>query len=90
VITFSADKDLTSAPRVGSVIGWHVTETAGAAANVALRNGSVTGPIIVNIRLPAVAGGNSVHVALARPALFPKGLFVDVVSGTVIGSIQPG
>lgn len=87
--TFTTSRDLTSAPRVGSVLGFHVAETAGAAAVVRLRDGSVTGAIFSEVRLPSVTGGNSVHFAANRPMLFPKGLYVEV-SGTVVGSIQPG
>jgi hypothetical protein len=89
MIAFTADTDLTSAPRVESVLGFHVAETAGAAATVFLRNGGAGGTIVIDIRLPLVAGGNSIHFAAQRPMLFPKGLYIDV-TGTVQGSIQPG
>lgn len=88
MIPFSADLDLTT--RVFRVVGFHIAETAGAAAVVNLRNGSVTGDIFVQVRLPAIAGGNSIHHSFTTRAQFPKGLFVDVVSGTVVGAIQQG
>jgi hypothetical protein len=86
---FSADTDLTDAPKVTKVTGFHITETAGAAASVKLRNGSATGTVFVDVRLPAVVGGNSIHFAADRPLIFNKGLYVDVVTGTVTGTIVP-
>jgi hypothetical protein len=91
MIVFTADKDLTSAPRVGSVLGFHVAETTGVVATVELKNGGASGTVVITIKLPGVTGGNSVHFAANRPMLFPKGLYVDVTTaGAVQGSIQPG
>jgi len=87
MLYFTADTDFTN--RCFKVAGFHVTETAGAAASVQLRDGGASGQIVVDIRLPLVAGGNSIHFSdAARPLLFNKGLYVDV-TGTVTGTIVP-
>jgi hypothetical protein len=87
MFTFNDDTDFTS--RCKRVSGFHITETAGAAASVKLRNGSITGTVFADVRLPAVTGGNSIHFAADRPLLFNKGLYVEVVTGAVTGTIVP-
>jgi hypothetical protein len=44
--------DLTSAPRVTKVKGWHIS-AGGVASTVVLLNGGVGGPIIAEIKVPA-------------------------------------
>jgi hypothetical protein len=86
VRTFTGTIDLTAT--VKRVISFFVSETAGAAAVVNFRNGSSTGAIFQQVRLPAVTGGNSIHVVFAKPLLLPSGLYVEVVSGTLVGGVQ--
>ena len=84
---FNADTDLTAVCK--RVAGFHITETAGAAAIVQLKDGGSSGQVVVDIRLPAVTGGNSIHFSDGqRPLLFNKGLYVDI-TGTVTGTIVP-
>lgn len=85
--TFTADLNLTSAPLVRSIMGFHIAETAGAAAEVRLRDGGASGDIFVQVNL---AADESRHVPFSRPVIFPAGVFVDVVSGSVQGGIVPG
>jgi hypothetical protein len=80
---FTADTDLTTKPKRVSAI--HCS--AGTAAVVNLRNGSVSGDIVVQLRIPANES-KEVRYGPPRGLVFPAGLFVDVVSGTVVGSVD--
>lgn len=81
----TADTDLTTKPK--RVNNWHFAETAAGAAVVLLRDGSVSGPIYARINL---AASTSASQSYSHPEgwLFPNGLFVDVLSGTVVGSVD--
>lgn len=82
-----ADQDLTTKGK--RLFMLCVTETAGAAAVVNIRNGSVGGDILLPLRFAAVTGGS--HTVLTfghRGLLFPAGVFIDFVSGTVTGSVD--
>jgi len=85
--TVTADTDLTAAPKGKRLASWHFAETAASTAQVALRNGSVTGDIVARVNL---AASTSASQAYAGPQylLFPAGLFVDVLAGTVVGSVD--
>ncbi len=83
---FTGTLDLTSAPLVRGIHSVHISNTV-AAAVVNFRNGSSTGAIFLQVQ---VAIGASQHVNFSRPVQFPKGVYVEVVSGTVVGSVQPG
>jgi hypothetical protein len=81
----TADTDLTAKPK--RLKNWHFAETAAAVAQVLLRNGSVTGDIVARVNL---AASTSASQAYDGPEflLFPNGLFVDVLAGTVVGSVD--
>lgn len=83
---FTADTDLTTKGK--KVLAWHVEETAGAAARVYLRNGSVTGDIVIPIRLAASDSKGGSYTPYGTANIFPQGVFVDVVSGAVQGSVD--
>ena len=79
----TGDTDLTAPGIPKRVSSWHFASAAGATIN--LRDGSVSGDIIAQIQL---AVGTSASQSYDRPLLFPAGLFVDVVTGTIVGSVQ--
>lgn len=81
----TADTDLTTKGK--RLMSWHFAETAGAAAKIALRNASVTGDIVAQVNL-AANGSSSQAYASPQYLVFPAGLFVDVLSGTVVGSVD--
>jgi hypothetical protein len=83
--TVTADTDLTTKPK--RVMSWHFAETAAAVAQVLLRDGSVTGPIVARINLAASTSASQSYDA-PHFLLFPAGLFVDVLAGTVVGSVD--
>jgi hypothetical protein len=80
----TADTDLTAKSK--RLASWHFSNSV-AAAVINLRNGSVTGDIVAQIRL-AIDTSASQAYALPRGLEFPAGLFVDVVTGTVVGSVD--
>jgi hypothetical protein len=61
--------------------GYQMTETAGAAARVRIREGDVTGKIVADIRLPAdaVMGEQFGFGLVSETGVF----YLEVVSGTV-------
>ena len=80
---FSGSLDLTAkGKRVYSV---HCAATAAAVVNI--RDGSVTGPIVVPLQIPI---NTSKEITYSAPPglLFPAGPYVQVVSGTVTGSLD--
>jgi hypothetical protein len=84
--TVTADTDLTGAGKGRRLMSWHFAETAAAPAQVLLRDGSVTGPIVARVNL---AASSSASQSYKKPYLhFPAGLFVDVLAGTVVGSVD--
>ena len=79
----TADTDLTAKPK--RLFNWHFAETAAAVAQVALKNGGTGGDIVARINL---AASTSASQSYDRPLLFPAGLYVDVLSGTIVGSVD--
>jgi hypothetical protein len=81
----TVDTDLTTKPK--RLANWHFAETAGAVAQVLLRNGSASGDIVARINL---AASTSASQAYSGPEFlcFPGGLYVDVLAGTVVGSVD--
>lgn len=72
----------------GTFRGFTVRETAAAAATVVVHDGaSATGAILAAITLPA---SGSQTVLDPEGVWFTDGVFVEVVSGTVAGSIFVG
>ena len=80
----TADTDLTAKPK--RLASWHFSNTV-AAAVINLRNGSVSGDIVAQIQL-AVNTSASQAYDLPTGLAFPLGLFVDVVTGTIVGSVD--
>ena len=63
---------------------YSVAETAGAAATVNLRDGGVSGPIVIALRFAAITGGSDRTQSFSHPLLaFPAGVYVQVASGAV-------
>ena len=80
----TADTDLTAAGKPRYLRSWHFSNTV-AAGVINLRNGSVTGPIYAQIQL---AIGTSASQSYDSPGVcFEAGCFVDVVTGTIVGSV---
>jgi hypothetical protein len=69
------------------VFGWSLIEPTGAAGAVALlidgasADGDIAGAISI------AAGGESIHSTTGRGVLFERGVYVQVVSGTLTGAI---
>lgn len=75
-------------PSVSALTGWSITESTGsAAAKIKLFDGTKTGTrLLATISL---ASGASSHVSLADSAsLSNNGIFLEVVSGSVEGSVR--
>lgn len=67
-----------TSPLITRLTGWCASETAGAAAVVNLRSGTVTGTIIARINLAA----DGTHaVGLATELVVSAGVYVEVNSG---------
>lgn len=82
----TATVDLTAKGR--RVHAWNLAENAGspAAARVLLRDGGASGAIVADIRLPA---SDSKHAAYGTRGLtFTAGVYVEVATGTVRGSVD--
>ncbi|MEV0993423.1 hypothetical protein [Nonomuraea sp. NPDC050202] len=71
------------------LVGYTVRETAGAAAVVRIydHEAAASGTILAAV---ALAANESVDVMYPRPARAVRGVFVDVVSGAVEGSVRIG
>jgi len=82
--TVTADTDLTTKGR--RLAAWHFRTTV-AAGEINIRNGSVTGDIVVPIFL-AINTSASQAYAMPQGLEFPAGVFVDVVTGTIVGSVD--
>ncbi len=69
---------------VERLVGFNFVETASAAANIELREGSVTGTVVKYLNL---AAGETIDSMLLKPSYweFPGGCYVKVVSGSVSG-----
>jgi hypothetical protein len=87
VLHVSANTDLTTKTR--RLRAGNVRETAGAVAVVSFREGSASGNIVVQLRFAAVTGGSDRTFDFSHPGLtFSSGVFVEVASGTVRGSVE--
>ena len=75
--------DLTAKGR--RLYSWHFRATAAAVINI--RNGTVSGDIVVPINL-AITTSASQSYNDPRGLTFPAGVYVEVVSGTVVGSVD--
>jgi hypothetical protein len=82
LVTGSTDLTAGKPKRLKS---WHFRATAAAVIN--LRNKSVTGDIVVPINLAITTSASQAYPATNEP-VFPDGLYVEVVSGTVVGSVD--
>ena len=72
------------------VVSWHFANT-GVAATINIRDGSVTATRYIQICLP-VGSTTPESKALAygqqSAPLFPNGVYVEVLSGTIVGSVD--
>jgi hypothetical protein len=82
--TITADTSLVTKPKY--LRSWHFAETAAAPAQILLRDGGASGPVMARINL---AASTSASEAYYKPGLlFPLGLYVDVLAGAVTGSVD--
>lgn len=82
-------KDSIVSTSGGRLVGWALRETAGATALAYLRDGvDPDGAIIVPISLSA--GESTRDVYIPGGLSFGRGLFLDVVSGAIEGSVWLG
>ena len=80
---FAATLDLTTkGKRLCSV---HCAASAAAVVN--LRDGGVAGPIVVQLQIP-ISTSKEIAYALPGGLVFSAGCYVQVVSGTVVGSVD--
>ena len=79
--------DLTGLGKGKRVVSWHFSNT-GAAAVINLRDGSVSATRYIQIQLPATTGYAALAYGQQSAPLFPNGVYVEVVSGTIIGSVD--
>jgi hypothetical protein len=77
VVSFSA----------GRLVGFALLETAGAVARINIRDGDLTGPILMPI---ALAASESTREVWSQALSFNRGLYFELVSGTVIGALYTG
>jgi hypothetical protein len=85
--TQTASTDLTTKGR--RLCSYNVSETAGAAAIVNLRDGSVTGPIVIQLRFAAVVGGSTQTATFSWPFLpFPAGLYLEKNAGAIQATVD--
>ena len=78
--------DLTGTGKGKRITSWHFSNTT-AAAVINIRDGSVTGTRYIQIQLAVAASASQAYMQQSAP-LFPNGVFVEVVSGTVVGSVD--
>lgn len=64
---------------------WHFRATAAAVINI--RNASVSGDIVIPINLAVDTSASQAYDG-QRGLAFPAGVYVQVVSGTVLGSVD--
>lgn len=83
----TASADLTTKGR--RLLSWHFAENAGspAAARVLLRDAGLSGDVVVDIRLAASDSKGGSYAAVPG-FVFPNGVYVEVASGTVRGSVD--
>lgn len=85
--TGPANVDLTGAGKGKRVASWCFSNVT-AAATINLRDGSVTGTRFLQIQLPINASASQSYSLPGGAPLFPSGVFVEIVAGTVVGSID--
>lgn len=68
---------------ISRLFAWHVKATAAAVVNI--RDGGAAGPIVIPLEIGAnvAVGDNYEH-----PLVSTNGWYVEVVSGTVVGSLS--
>lgn len=76
--------DLTTKPK--RLSAWHFRATAAAVVNI--RDGSASGDIVVPINIALDTSAGQSYDSPEGSILFPNGVFVQVVSGTVVGSVN--
>jgi hypothetical protein len=74
--------DLTTKGR--RLASWQFSNIT-AAMVLNLRNGSVGGDIVARINLPVTTSASQSY---DTPLIFPLGVFVEIVTGTVVGSVD--
>jgi hypothetical protein len=79
----TASTDLTTKGK--RLLSWSLRATAAAVVNI--RNASASGDIVIPLNI-----GLNVSASQAYPTpqgiVFPDGVYVEVVSGTVVGSVD--
>lgn len=82
----TANTDLTTPGKGKRLRSWHFSNS-GAAAVINLRDGSVTGTIQAQIQLAANTSSSQAY-PIGSDMVFAAGLFVQIVSGTIVGSVD--
>lgn len=71
--------------------GWSIEETAAAAAEMLIRDGSVTGTILGVVKIGATSLNPTSTVWFGdRGIRAPGGIFIDRVAGALAGSVYVG
>jgi hypothetical protein len=79
--------DLTGVGKGKRIASWHLSNT-GVAATVNFRDGSVTGTRYIQVQLPANASASESYSMPNGAPLYPSGVYVEVLAGTILGSID--
>jgi hypothetical protein len=83
----TASTDLTTKGRF--LRAFNVSETAGAAAIVNIRDGGVGGTIVLQLRFAAVVGGSTQTMDFDQPGIcFPSGVYVEKNAGTIQAMVE--
>lgn len=80
----TGDTNLTTKPK--RLSAWHFRATATAVVNI--RDASASGDIVVPINIATDTSAGQSYDTPAGGIVFPNGVFVQVVSGTVVGSVN--
>ncbi len=79
--------DLTGLGKGKRLASWHFS-TTGAAAVINIRDGSVSATRYIQVQLAANTSASQAFMFANSRPVFPNGVYVEVVSGTVVGSVD--
>lgn len=78
--------DLTGLNKGKRICSWHFSNVT-AAAVINMRDGSVTGTRYIQIQLAIGSSASQAYSQQSAP-LFPNGVFIEIVTGTIVGSVD--
>lgn len=78
--------DLTGTGKGKRICSWHFSNIT-AAAVINIRDGSASATRYIQIQLAVGASASQAYGQQSAP-LFPNGVFIEIVSGTIVGSVD--